>query len=179
MFFFFFFLKVGGIVSYFSKCNSLPCQVCNSLLPPTAASWNQTYCTLYIYPKSMRMYTQTLPALSPLCVDCIRKRSQAWNGSFDAFSSDVPCMKKLWALAPEQLWEGDWRVSGPQVGVTDTSTSALLLSCSQSHAMGTSEIYGWFFFPADTVRQQIKRVVITTLFPSKIIHLCPSASLIP
>lgn len=96
-----FFSTWGGKVSYFSKCSSLPPLACNSFLPPTAASWNQMYCTLYVYSKSTRMYTQTPPWLSLLCVDCIRKCSQAWNGSFDAFSSDVPCMKKLHALAPE------------------------------------------------------------------------------
>lgn len=52
---------------FFSKCNSLPPHVCNSFLPPTAASWNQMYCILYIHSKAGRMYTPTILTLLSYC----------------------------------------------------------------------------------------------------------------
>lgn len=63
-----------------------------------------TKCTVfYTYTQRQCLCTHKPSLLSflSLSADCIRKCSQAWNGSFDAFSSDVPCMKQLLALAHE------------------------------------------------------------------------------
>lgn len=61
-----------------------------------------TKCTVYYtYTQRQGVCTHEPSLPSSLTADCIRKCSQAWNGSFDAFSSDVPCMKQLLALAPE------------------------------------------------------------------------------
>lgn len=92
----------GTIVSFFWSAIFFPLTSAPLTCHPQLQAG--TKCTVYYtytHRQCLCTHKPFLLSFLSLSADCIRKCSQAWNGSFDAFSSDVPCMKQSLARAHE------------------------------------------------------------------------------